>query len=945
MKQTKTEQMAALARIFFSIVAILSGFLCQQTRAETDPKFYAVEVSANIQITPAQITLVWPADPRATSYKIYRKSLSASSWTPVTSLQGNATSFADNSVSVGSAYEYQITKSTSYGYQGFGYIFAGIKAPLIENRGKLVLIVENTYAAELAPELSRLEQDLIGDGWTVLRHDVSRNDSSPRVKSLIQADYQSDRSSVRAVFLFGHVPVPYSGSFGPDNHGEHQGAWPADAYYGDMDGNWTDSSVSNTSAARPKNWNVPGDGKFDQSYLPSDVELEVGRVDLDNMTCFANKSPWRSEKDLLRQYLNKDHNFRHRLIQVPRRGLVCDNFGEKEGEAFAASGWRNFAPFFSASKVSSVPGWNYFPTVGAQGYLWSYGTGGGSYYTCDGIGSSDDFVTNDIQSIFTMFLGSYFGDWDNESNFLRAPLGSATYGLTAAWAGRPHWFFHHMALGETIGYSTRLTQNNGSGGLYAAQNQGSRMAHVALMGDPTLRMHPVIPPSNFKTAPGSSGVVLSWTASSDSDLQGYHIYRAESSKGPFTRLTSETPIAATSYVDAAGSSRHTYMVRAIKLEQAASGSYLNPSQGIFAGANSSGTIQEPASVAVPVPPASLSIIRQLQELTLSWIDTSSNETGFRVERKTEATGTYARIADVTANTTSFKDSGLFSGTTYFYRIAAFNSAGTSAPSNEAGATVESRPSSSGPAQAAFVRMDTATRGNWINTYGNEGYHVMGNAAKIPSYAILTSNGEQDYVWKESTSDSRALQKVVGSDRIASCWYNDPGFTTEINFIDGKTHRLSLYCLDWDTTARSQTVELLDANSGALLDRQTLTGFNGGAYLVWDLKGNVIIRFNKLSGYNAVLMGIFFDPAGTQLVNSVGGGSSANLSASSAIFSGGKFQLRVAGGAGQKFKIQASTNCVEWTQISEITLQTSTYDFVDSTASNFPTRFYRAVLVP
>src|SRR6185436_8869270 len=115
-------------------------------------------------------------------------------------------------------------------------------------------------------------------------------------------------------------------------------------------------------------------------------------------------------------------------------------------------------------------------------------TGGGGYYTCNGVGSSDDFSTNDIQSVFTMFFGSYFGDWDNESDFLRAPLGSTTYGLTAAWAGRPHWFFHHMGLGETIGYSTRLSQNNN--GLYSPVSSGSRQVHIALMGDPTLRMHP-----------------------------------------------------------------------------------------------------------------------------------------------------------------------------------------------------------------------------------------------------------------------------------------------------------------------------------------------------------------------------------------------------------------------------------------------------------------------
>ena len=74
----------------------------------------------------------------------------------------------------------------------------------------------------------------------VLRHDVSRADSPCNLKRIIQADYSSDPAQVRAVFLFGHIPVAYSGNLNPDGHPNHQGAWPTDAYYGDMDGSWTD---------------------------------------------------------------------------------------------------------------------------------------------------------------------------------------------------------------------------------------------------------------------------------------------------------------------------------------------------------------------------------------------------------------------------------------------------------------------------------------------------------------------------------------------------------------------------------------------------------------------------------------------------------------------------------------------------------------------------------
>ena len=176
-----------------------------------------------------------------------------------------------------------------------------------------------------------------------------------------------------------------------------------------------------------------------------------------------------------------------------------------------------------------------------------------------------------------MFFGSYFGDWDSQNNFLRAALATTNYTLTSAWVGRPYWQFHHMALGETIGFSTRLSQNNSS--LYSSENHDRRSVHIALMGDPTLRMHVVAPASNLvAVANGSGGVDLSWTASPEPVL-GYHVYRAPAAAGPFVRLNSGI-INATNYTDPV-ITQCTYMVRAVKLEVSGSGSYYNASQGIF----------------------------------------------------------------------------------------------------------------------------------------------------------------------------------------------------------------------------------------------------------------------------------------------------------------------------------------------------------------------------
>jgi hypothetical protein len=103
--------------------------------------------------------------------------------------------------------------------------------------------------------------------------------------------------------------------------------------------------------------------------------------------------------------------------------------------------------------------------------------------------------------------------------------------------------------------------------------------HIALLGDPTLRLHPLAPPAALTVRTNvSGGVALNWNPSPD-PVAGYYVYRAATAAGPFTRLTTGL-LSATSYTNSLVNS-NIYMVRAIKLEVSASGSYSNASQGIF----------------------------------------------------------------------------------------------------------------------------------------------------------------------------------------------------------------------------------------------------------------------------------------------------------------------------------------------------------------------------
>ncbi|MDD8019584.1 MAG: SBBP repeat-containing protein [Acidobacteriota bacterium] len=109
------------------------------------------------------------------------------------------------------------------------------------------------------------------------------------------------------------------------------------------------------------------------------------------------------------------------------------------------------------------------------------------------------------------------------------------------------------------------------------------------------------------------------------------------------------------------------------------GPFLEPPAG-------SGYLIEDAFISrLKLPPARPVNLRKTSasqtEISLAWNDTSENEDGFKLERKTSSTS-WAQIASLGPNVTVYTDSGLNEGTSYFYRVKAYNNAGESAYSNE-----------------------------------------------------------------------------------------------------------------------------------------------------------------------------------------------------------------------------------------------------------------------
>ncbi|MEM9479495.1 MAG: hypothetical protein AAGA58_07570 [Verrucomicrobiota bacterium] len=536
--------------------------VASEARATNYSVLKSILVDAQIDSTVPAITVRWPLRTDISEYTLTRIDDDGSEVFSMT-LPGNSTGYTDSTVTTGKVIEYRVRASTTNFRIATGVVAAAIDLPAVEQRGSVLLVVEEGVSNSLASELNQLRLDLCGDGWQVFQENVRAGDSpfSVRQKVVAWADVE-EQATDRAAFLIGRIPVAESGNFAPDGHANHLGPWPCDGYYGEMDGDWG----STTSP-------------FNPSYFPTDIELMVGRVDLSNMPAFSD-----DETGLLRNYFTRLHRFRHREITAPLRSRIDDriNYFSEGPSINARSG---FSAICGSANLQTGA---LFPAISNYGYLLGHASSTAGYTSMNGVGSTTTFAQNPSNAVFLTLFGSYFGDWPNTNNFLRAPLCADGLTLATGYNGRPQWNVHHLGLGYPLGFATRLSQNTPNGNPYHTSYY-ARGIHVSLMGDPTLTLFPTSPPGNAiatRSTSAPSEVTISWgnaDNTTSTDFLGYHIFRAANSEEAFTRLTT-APVSASTWTDTASPVSETavYLVRALWRVTTGSGSFLQLSQGKFA---------------------------------------------------------------------------------------------------------------------------------------------------------------------------------------------------------------------------------------------------------------------------------------------------------------------------------------------------------------------------
>ncbi|GAA5034668.1 hypothetical protein GCM10011506_29330 [Marivirga lumbricoides] len=153
------------------------------------------------------------------------------------------------------------------------------------------------------------------------------------------------------------------------------------------------------------------------------------------------------------------------------------------------------------------------------------------------------------------------------------------------------------------------------------------------------------------------------------------------------------------------------------------------------------------------------------QIDLNWTDNSNNEEGFEIYRSLNQNANYQLVHLSAANETSWTDSDLSGGTTYYYKIKAINFNGSSDFTGPISATTTGNPPS--PASPAnfslIVENSSNVRLNWTdNATAELGYEVYRSTSSVVSTFTLihtTSTNVNSYLDQQTQGNRTYYYRI------------------------------------------------------------------------------------------------------------------------------------------------------------------------------------------
>ncbi|MGH7494304.1 MAG: fibronectin type III domain-containing protein, partial [bacterium] len=273
--------------------------------------------------------------------------------------------------------------------------------------------------------------------------------------------------------------------------------------------------------------------------------------------------------------------------------------------------------------------------------------------------------------------------------------------------------------------STRQNVNGTTGILVLASDEGTRNYFHNYMSLNGGSQPPPTAPSNLTaSAINNNQIDLSW-ADNSNDEDGFRIERKKEGETSFTEIAT-VGANATSYSSTGLLGNLVYFYRVRAHSDADFSAYSNEDSALT-------LMKGPANLVATAVSSS--------QINLTWSDQTSNETGFSIERKIGAAGSYAQVGTAGANATNFPDNGLTTGTQYFYRIRAHNATNVSAYSNEANATTFSGQPTTPDSLSATAVSNLQINLAWKDKSSNEdGFKIERKQGALGTYAEIAAVG-------------------------------------------------------------------------------------------------------------------------------------------------------------------------------------------------------------